>query len=147
MGAGQFPDLEPTLTSLADRLVDLLPVVRRNYYHRDMRGSWSIKAVLPTLAPELGYDNLDVRSGTDAQDGYLKAIDPPATFEQKAAICGALLAYCRRDTEAMNDWTVLLHRYIKRVTLREGGIEIAVMCCGLLDYAGLIANEIIVLQA
>ena len=32
-------------------MVDLLPIYRNHYYHRDMRGSWSIKAVLPTVAP------------------------------------------------------------------------------------------------
>ena len=27
------------------------PVTKVNYYHPDMLGSWSIKAVLPTIAP------------------------------------------------------------------------------------------------
>ena len=34
-----FPDVAPALTNLAARLVDSLPIVRRHYYHRDMRGS------------------------------------------------------------------------------------------------------------
>jgi hypothetical protein len=99
--AALFPDLAPALTSLADRLVDLLPVVRRHYYHRDMRGSWSLKAVLPTLGVA-GYDELDeVKSGTDAQAGYLEAIDPATDAERRDALRQALLAYCERDTEAM----------------------------------------------
>lgn len=99
--AGQFPDLAPALESLAARLVDPLPIVRRHYYHRDMRGSWSIKQVLPTLAA-IGYDDLvEVKSGTDAQAGYLEAIDPATTPERAAALRDALLGYCRRDTEAM----------------------------------------------
>lgn len=99
--AGLFPDLAPALFSLAARLVDLLPVVRRHYYHHDMRGSWSLKAVLPTLGVP-GYDALGgVRSGTDAQAGYLEAIDPATSEERRAAIRDALLAYCERDTEAM----------------------------------------------
>jgi len=36
-------------------LVDLLPVTRAAYYHRDMRGSWSIKSVMPTIDAKLGY--------------------------------------------------------------------------------------------
>ena len=99
--AARFPDLAPALQSLADRLVDLLPVVRRHYYHRDMRGSWSIKAVLPTISA-IGYDDLvEVKSGTDAQTAYLEAIDPNTTPARAAELRNALLTYCRRDTEAM----------------------------------------------
>lgn len=105
--AALFPDLAPALTSLASRLVDLLPVTRRHYYHRDMRGSWSLKAVLPTLGVP-GYDDLgEVRTGTDAQAGYLEAIDPATSDERREALRVALLAYCERDTEAM---LVILHR-------------------------------------
>ncbi|WP_174291245.1 DUF2779 domain-containing protein [Sphingomonas bacterium] len=96
-----FPDLAASLTSLADRLVDLLPVARRHYYHRDMHGSWSIKAVLPTLGTP-GYDELtEVKSGTDAQAGYLEAIDPATSDDRREALRQGLLAYCARDTEAM----------------------------------------------
>lgn len=100
--AALFPDLAAPLQSLAERLVDLLPIARRHYYHREQRGSWSIKAVLPTLAPELGYDQLvDVKSGTDAQAGYVEAISPATTPARRASIRAALLAYCERDTLAM----------------------------------------------
>ena len=99
--ARHCPDLAPALKNLANRLVDLLPLARRHYYHRDMRGSWSIKAVLPTLA-DISYTDLaEVQSGTDAQAGYLEAIDPATSPERRAAIRDALLAYCSRDTEAM----------------------------------------------
>ena len=87
--------------SLAERLVDPLPLVRRHYYHRDMRGSWSLKSVLPTVDPD-GYSNLaEVKSGTDAQAGYMEAIDPATSPERHAALRDAMLEYCRRDTEAM----------------------------------------------
>lgn len=99
--ARHCPDLAPVLESLADRLVDLLPLARRHYYHRGMRGSWSIKAVLPTLA-DIGYaDLVEVKSGTDAQAGWLEATDPLTPPERREAIRDALLDYCRRDTEAM----------------------------------------------
>jgi hypothetical protein len=41
------------------RIVDLHPIVRGNYYHPAIRGSFSIKAVLPTIAPDLDYKHLD----------------------------------------------------------------------------------------
>jgi hypothetical protein len=99
--ADLFPDLAPALASLADRLVDPLPVVRRHYYHRDMRGSWSLKCVLPTLDTTGYTDLVEVKSGTDAQAGYLEAINPSTTPERAAALSDSLLEYCKRDTEAM----------------------------------------------
>jgi hypothetical protein len=42
------PDLTDRLEAAIARLEDLLPLMRTHYYHPDMKGSWSIKAVLPT---------------------------------------------------------------------------------------------------
>jgi len=100
--AAQCPDLAEALMALHERVVDLLPLVRSHYYHPDMRGSYSIKAVLPTVAPALNYADLDgVHNGEDAQRAFLEAIDPATAADRKAAITRALLAYCERDTWAM----------------------------------------------
>ena len=99
--AADFPDLAPQLKAMAARLVDLWPVARNHWCHRDQRGSWSIKAVLPTLAPELDYSSLDVRDGTGAQAAYIEAIDPATTVERRGEIEAGLRAYCERDTWAM----------------------------------------------
>ena len=108
--AGLFTDLAPALRSLAERLVDLLPVARRHYYHREMRGSWSIKAVLPTLAPELAYGDLPgVKSGTDAQAAYGEAVAPATNTDRRRMLREALLRYCERDTWAMK---VILDRLV-----------------------------------
>ena len=106
--ASAIPEHAVALTSLADRLVDLLPVARQHYYHKEMRGSWSIKAVLPTLAPDLAYDTLEgAQSGVEAQDAYLDATDPATESKRRDAIRLGMLAYCERDTLAM---VVLLKR-------------------------------------
>lgn len=100
--AEAFPGLAPRLRALLDRVVDLEPVVRDHYYHRDMRGSYSIKKVLPTLAPQLAYETLgEVQSGDGAQAAYAEAIRPETTPARRAEIERALLEYCQRDTEAM----------------------------------------------
>lgn len=97
-----LPDLAGPLQSVIDRLVDLLPPTRRHYYHPDMQGSWSIKAVLPTVAPQLDYAALgDVRNGEAAQSAYLEAIDPGTPEQRRAVLQRELLAYCRLDTLAM----------------------------------------------
>lgn len=99
--ADACPDLAEELMAIADRLVDLLPVTRAHWYHRDQRGSWSIKAVLPTVAPELDYSQLAVGNGMAAQEAYLEAVHPNCCPARKAAIERDLRIYCARDTEAM----------------------------------------------
>lgn len=100
--AERFSDLAPALLAVRERIVDLLPVAREYYYHPDQQGSWSIKAVLPTLAPELDYSDLDgVHDGGDAQAAYLEAIDTATTILRRAEIDRQLDAYCERDTYAL----------------------------------------------
>jgi hypothetical protein len=85
-----------------ERLVDLLPLTKSNYYHPDMRGSFSIKAVLPCVAPSLSYQALEgVQDGSQAQSAYLGAIDPSSSVKERELLVGQLLAYCRQDTWAM----------------------------------------------
>lgn len=100
--AALYPGLHGKLQSLAGRIQDMLPVVREHYYHRDMLGSYSIKAVLPTLAPELDYDDLgEVREGTAAQRVYAEAVHPSTGPARKAEIDAALPRYCAMDSRAM----------------------------------------------
>ena len=98
----RYPDLAAPLTALTERIVDLHPPTRRHYYHPDMQGSWSIKAVLPTIAPHLRYDSLgEVRDGLAAQTAYFEAIEPRTSAARRAALRKALLDYCRQDTLAL----------------------------------------------
>jgi len=101
-----FPDLEEPLAKIINRLYDLHPVVKTHYYHPKMLGSWSIKAVLPAMVPEMSYAGLEgINEGMGAADGFLEAIGsrPGAapTEERKAELEEQLLRYCRFDTEAM----------------------------------------------
>ena len=106
--AAEYPDLASQLLAAVDRLFDLLPLAREHYYHPAMKGSWSIKAVLPTIAPELSYDNLTVAHGGMAQEAYLDLIGAKLTTAEKAPLEAALLAYCEQDTLAM---VKVLHRF------------------------------------
>ncbi len=98
--AAQLPELKDGLLAMAQRTVDLLPVIRNHWYHRDQRGSWSIKAVLPTMT-SLDYHSLNVKDGTDAQQSYLKAISPDTSDEERSVLRDGLKAYCAQDTWAM----------------------------------------------
>lgn len=96
-----YPDLAPALQAAIDRLVDLLPIAREHYYHPEMRGSWSIKAVLPTIAPDLAYDNLEVANGGMAQEAFTEIMNAETLPERHQQLHDALLLYCERDTLAM----------------------------------------------
>jgi hypothetical protein len=100
--AARFSDLAAALGAIVERLVDLYPPTKQHYYHPAMRGSWSIKAVLPTVAPDLGYDALgEVRDGLAAQGAFLEAIAAATGEPRRAALRQALRDYCRQDTLAL----------------------------------------------
>lgn len=99
--AKRCPDLAPALQALIDRLVDLLPLVRAHYYHPEMRGSFSIKDVLPTAVPDLSYEDLEVQDGRAAQRAWIEAVDRATPPERREALKEAMLRYCERDTWAM----------------------------------------------
>ena len=100
--AERYPDLARQLLNINARVVDLLPIARNRYYHPSQQGSWSIKMVLPAIAPELSCGNLDgVQDGGAAMEAFYEAIQPGASEERKTVIRSQLLAYCRLDTLAM----------------------------------------------
>jgi hypothetical protein len=100
--ARDLPHHAPALWRIIGRLDDLLPLVRRHYYHPAQQGRWSLKAVLPAVVPELDYSSLDeVQHGAAAQLAYLEAIDPDTGAERREHLRERLLAYCQLDTWAM----------------------------------------------
>ena len=65
-----------------------------------MRGSYSIKQVLPALLPSFSYDKLNIGKGDDASQAFEKLqteTDPRVIGDTRRD----LLAYCRTDTLAM----------------------------------------------
>jgi predicted RecB family nuclease len=98
----RFPDLAGPLQSIADRLVDLLPIAKAHFYAPSQHGSWSLKAVLPAACPDLSYEALDgVADGNMAVEAYQEAIHAETTPERRAELELQLLAYCHLDTLAM----------------------------------------------
>lgn len=98
--AAAFPDLAPPLEAINARMLDLLPVVRGHTYFEEYQGSFSLKAVGPTLVPELSYDALDgVDVGTDAAIAFwLMAIGDVTDAAEVEGLRRQLLEYCKLDT-------------------------------------------------
>ena len=100
--AEQFEDLSEALQAINARIFDLLPLVKNHYYHPDMKGSWSIKKVLPCLVPELSYETVgDVQDGTQAQQAYLQIYDAKLDSREQERLIQDMKAYCALDTLAM----------------------------------------------
>jgi Domain of unknown function(DUF2779) len=107
--SARFPALARPLGRIAHRLVDLLPITRAYYYHPQMKGSWSIKTVLPAVVPELAYEGLGaVQDGMAAQDAYRELIHPATTEERRAQLKADLEKYCEHDTRALVELVRLL---------------------------------------
>ena len=107
--ADRLPEHAAGLREVAGRLVDLLPVTRSAYYHRDMKGSWSLKAVLPTIAPHLDHRGLDeVQEAGGAQLAFMLLRAGQLAGAREAALRTALLRYCERDSWGL----VVLRRFL-----------------------------------
>lgn len=104
-----FPDLRDAIMRVVDRLVDLLPMARKGYYHPDMRGSWSLKKIAPTLPKVAGtadYSELeDVADGMEAQAAYYELTDKTLIGLDREALIGKMLAYCGTDTAGLHRFT------------------------------------------
>ena len=96
-----FPEYSYELRGIVNRLKDLMiPFKQKWYYTPEMRGSYSIKAVLPALVPELSYNDLDIKEGGTASNTFLSMVN--GTFEGDVEeIRNQLLEYCKLDTFAM----------------------------------------------
>lgn len=100
--AERFPKLIDELLAINERVVDLLPIAQQHYYHPSQQGSWSIKKVLPAIAPELQYGDLEgVQDGGMTMEAFLGAIASTTTAARCTQIEKQLIDYCSLDTYAM----------------------------------------------
>ena len=96
-----FPEYRARIDEIKSRVWDLLPFGRRNAYHPDFRGSFSLKSVLPAPLPDLTYKGMEVGNGEEAGTAWEQMLRPDTTTDEKARLKLALLAYCRQDTWAL----------------------------------------------
>ncbi len=102
------PDLKHNIEAVVERFFDLMiPFQRRDYYHPDMQGSFSIKKVLPALVPDLKYSDLEISEGATASRAFVQ-LREISDEVQLRTVTTNLLNYCKLDTLAMVEiWKVL----------------------------------------
>lgn len=99
--ARDFPEYADEIEKLISRIKDLMiPFQKKYYYAPEMKGSYSIKAVLPALVPELSYDNLEINEGGLASIAY-ESLQNETDLMFIAEIKQQLLEYCKLDTLGM----------------------------------------------
>ncbi len=99
--ARDFPEYADEIEKLVSRIKDLMiPFQKKYYYAPEMKGSYSIKAVLPALVPELSYDELEINEGGLASIAY-ESLQTETDMMFIAEIKQQLLEYCKLDTLGM----------------------------------------------
>ena len=99
--ARDFPEYDEETAERISRIKDLMkPFQKKFYYTPEMKGSYSIKAVLPALVPELGYDSLDIAEGSAASLAF-ESLLHETDMIKISEIRKQLLEYCKMDTLAM----------------------------------------------
>ncbi|MBT3261029.1 DUF2779 domain-containing protein [bacterium] len=96
-----YPDYADKLRDISNRVFDLMIPFQQNYvYTKEMKGSYSIKKVLPALVPELSYQGLEINNGGIASITYRELVKEKDQGK-RAKVKDNLLQYCKLDTLAM----------------------------------------------
>jgi hypothetical protein len=95
------PVRERWYDSLRPRWVDMLEPFKNFYcYFAQQKGSCSLKEVLPAVTGR-GYEDLAIRDGHQATQAWLRLLFDRLSAEEAAKVRQDLMAYCRRDTDAL----------------------------------------------
>jgi hypothetical protein len=96
-----FPQYSNELGRIVNRMKDLMiPFQQKWYYTPEMKGSYSIKYVLPALVPKLSYGDLKIKEGGTASNTFLSMVNGTFKGDIKETRM-QLLEYCKLDTYAM----------------------------------------------
>ncbi len=97
----QFLSYSEKLMSIHGNIIDLMvPFQKRDYYTKEMKGSYSLKFVLPALLADISYEGMAISDGGDAMNAYA-TLHSLEDKEEVKKIRGDLFEYCKLDTYAM----------------------------------------------
>lgn len=92
------------LESMNRRMFDPMLIFKfknRLYVKNEFEKSASLKKVLPALCPELAYDDLAIQEGETASANWPVLTGSEISEREREELASNMLAYCKRDTEAM----------------------------------------------
>jgi hypothetical protein len=113
--AANFPEYIATVSRINARMTDLMVLFQqRHYYVPEMKGSYSIKQVLPALVPGFSYDNLAIGDGGSASLAFMSLFAEPDP-EKILITRENLLEYCKQDTLAMVEIVKVLNQYLSKL--------------------------------
>jgi len=99
--AAWLPEFTERIQNIQARLWDLLPVIRNHVYHPKFAGSYSLKAVLPALVPDMSYAGMEVANGQDAGLAWESLVRRIVDPSRRENVRKSLLDYCEKDTLAL----------------------------------------------
>lgn len=96
-----LPEYSDKIQGMIVNMRDLIkPFKSKDCYLFQMNGSYSMKAVLPALVPELNYNEMEISDGSMAMNAYSTMCETEDKGELER-IRKALLEYCSLDTLGM----------------------------------------------
>ncbi len=98
---GAFPEYADKLTKIQNNFFDIMkPFQNKHFYTKELKGSYSIKKVLPALVPDLSYKGMVIGDGGEAMRVY-GSLHLIKDEDEKKKIKKDLLEYCKLDTLGM----------------------------------------------
>jgi hypothetical protein len=84
------------LRDIGSRVLDLLPIVHRGYFHPAARGSHSLKLIASTRCVDLDYEKLDeVGDSMAAQSAWWDVTSADKTHARRRELIDKMLKYCK----------------------------------------------------
>lgn len=97
----QYTRHRARINAMIDSFVDLMqPFKNRHLYRWQVKGSYSLKQVLPALVPSLTYEGMEISDGGMAEQAFLQ-MNATTDAAVRKRLRKALLAYCKQDTLGM----------------------------------------------
>jgi len=96
-----FPEYKAKIENIINNISDLMVLFKnKDVYRWKMKGSYSLKYVLPAFVPDLRYEDMDISDGAMASNTWQQLWEVKDRKKIRQ-IRKALLEYCKMDTFGM----------------------------------------------